>query len=250
MKLGTSHLIKGRKNDSKLKEDASTQTHSENSIESKGADGKADKVIFDLQKKEDEDLRADFAIMKQKFSKMEKDILFLTHKVEKLSSSLMNIQLRGYIKDIVNILYKEFLKEKDFIKLIKKKEISFLDQIWIIKDFIKSKYKAKKETRKEKLINGLLKFFENIQKSKILGDDLAHPHQIGKIILPEYALKKLKKEKNEYSICELIIDIFNDSPEIESNLQKLMNNIDILSFGRYDKNLKDILADYFEDNAH
>ena len=54
--------------------------------------------------------------MKQKFSKMEKDILFLTHKVEKLSSSLMNIQLRGYIKDIVNILYKEFLKEKDFIK--------------------------------------------------------------------------------------------------------------------------------------
>ena len=181
---------------------------------------------------------------------MEKDILFLTHKVEKLSSSLMNIQLRGYIKDIVNILYKEFLKEKDFIKLIKKKEISFLDQIGIIKDFIKSKYKAKKETRKEKLINGLLKFFENIQKSKILGDDLAHPHQIGKIILPEYALKKLKKEKNEYSICELIIDIFNDSPEIESNLQKLMNNIDILSFGRYDKNLKDILADYFEDNAH
>ena len=79
---------------------------------------------------------------------------------------------------------------------------------------------------------------------------MAHPHQIDKIILPEYALKKLKKEKNEYSICELIIDIFNDSPEIESNLQKLMNNIDILSFGRYDKNLKDILADYFEDNAH
>ena len=79
---------------------------------------------------------------------------------------------------------------------------------------------------------------------------MAYPYQIDKTILPEYALKKLKKEKNEYSICELIIDIFNDSPEIESNLQKLMNNIDILSFGRYDKNLKDILADYFEDNAH
>ena len=93
MKLGTSHLIEGRKNESKLKEDASTQTHSENSIESNGVDGKADEVIFNLQKKEDEDLRADFDIMKQKFSKMEKDILFLTHKVEKLSSSLMNIQL-------------------------------------------------------------------------------------------------------------------------------------------------------------
>ena len=79
---------------------------------------------------------------------------------------------------------------------------------------------------------------------------MAHPHQIGKIILPEYALKKLRKEKSQYSICELIIDIFNDSPEIESNLQKLMKNIDILVFWRYDNNLQDILADYFEDNAH
>ena len=106
------------------------------------------------------------------------------------------------------------------------------------------------EIKKQALFNGLINFLENIKESKPLGDNDAHPNHINKIILPECISKKLKKEKNKYSKSELIAAVYNDNPEIESNLEKFIDDLDVLSFGRFGKNVEGIFSDYFEDTEN
>lgn len=159
----------------------------------------------------------------------EEKLDILNTKVEYLSSSLLNIQLRDYLKEEINVIYNILIKKDNF-----EKEISFNNQVDEIISYLNNKYKPDefKEPIKFSLYEGLLNFLNNIKEGKNLGDDNAHPYNLSKIIIPQSILNKMKNQNNTFTKNELILLAYNEQPYMNNKLLNFLISIEELSFNR------------------
>ena len=132
---------------------------------------------------------------------LENKIDILEIKVESLSSTVLQIQLRDYIIKLVNDFYNALFKQK---LIIGQKE--FANQIFEIKLNLENHYKKNKENKCEyELYKGLLEFFDNLSNIKNKGDSNAHPGYIPKMNIPPSISAKLKNNQNGFSCMEIIL---------------------------------------------
>ncbi len=241
-------IIDGEHDDNREKK-LSIASNNDYSIEKLVNELKTFKLISEERYKEQ---AQEIHLLNNKVIVDQQEIKLLKKKVDELSSSLMHVQLRDYVKSLVKFLYKTIFKYNNDTQKSKNiiQDEKFIVQVDKIIEFI-TKYcnSLNLNDEKKNIFNGLIQFLNNIRESKLIGDETAHPNHISKIILPKSVIEKLSIEKSAFSKNELIIAIFNQNAHIQDRLYNFIQNIEILSFGRFGKkNLKEIINEFFYDN--
>jgi len=241
-------IIDGEHDDNREKK-LSIASNNDYSIEKLVNEFKTFKLISEERYKEQ---AQEIHLLNNKVIVDQQEIKLLKKKVDELSSSLMHVQLRDYVKSLVKFLYKTIFKYNNDTQKSKNiiQDEKFIVQVDKIIEFI-TKYcnSLNLNDEKKNIFNGLIQFLNNIRESKLIGDETAHPNHISKIILPKSVIEKLSIEKSAFSKNELIIAIFNQNAHIQDRLYNFIQNIEILSFGRFGKkNLKEIINEFFYDN--
>lgn len=219
-------------------------------------------IIEKVEKKEneasifgiDEDKTKEMNIMKDETSKMvsknefmefikiyEQRMRQMNQKIEVLSNMVLDIQLREHSKSLVDNIYNAIFK------CSKKDSLNFQEKIDEILNFIILKYKPdkKKDLKRYNIFLGLVQFLKNIKEKKVSEDNFVHPKSISKLVIPEAISEKIKSESNNLSMNDLIILAYSDN--YQSKLKKLIDEFQILSFGRFGKEINQIIIEYLDE---
>ena len=178
---------------------------------------------------------------KEFIKKYEQRMRQMNEKIEVLSNMMLDIQLREHSKSLVENIY------NDIFKYSKKDPLKFQEKIDEILNFITLKYKPdkKKDLKRYNNFLGLVQFLKNIKEKKALTDNFAHLKSISKLIIPESISEKIKSESNNVSMNDMIILAYSD--KYQSKLKKLIDEFQILSSGRFGKDMNQIIIEYLDE---